>query len=83
MKKFKRLLSMFLCCAMMLSSMSVTAFAEDGNGRGGSKLNYIDVRVDGSLTLESKVNGEVQLRETIDVTVSNVSGILNGKSVTF
>lgn len=85
MKRIKRLLGMFLCCVMMLSLMPTTVLARD-DGYGGqqsSKLNHIDVRVAGSLTLVSKVNGETISSEKVNVTVSNVSATLNGKSVSF
>ncbi|MGN1276069.1 MAG: Cna B-type domain-containing protein [Floccifex sp.] len=48
-----------------------------------SSYNHIDVRVNGTLTLTTKVNGEVLDSETIRITTSNVSGTLNGNSLTF
>ena len=50
---------------------------------GYGNLNHIDIRVDGTLTLISKVNGKEISRETINVKTSNVTGTLNGKNVTF
>ena len=75
MKKSKRLLGILLCCALLLGLMSISVFAKDG------KLDHIDVRVAGKLTITSKVNGEVISSEDINVTVSNVSAVLNGEEI--
>ncbi len=62
---------------------------DDSNAKSTAKaagygnLNHIDIRVDGTLTLISKVNGKEISRETINVKTSNVTGTLNGKNVTF
>lgn len=77
MKKSKRLLGILLCCALLLGLMSISVFAKDG------KLDHIDVRVAGKLTITSKVNGEVISSEDINVTVSNVSAVLNGEEKSF
>ena len=49
---------------------------------GGSKA-HIDVRVAGTLTIASKVNGVTITSETINVQTSNVTGSINGTSVSF
>ncbi len=63
------------------------SLAMNGQGQGQhdqySYLNHIDVRVDATLTLVTKVNGKVIKRETVNVTTSRVSGSLNGRSLSF
>ena len=54
-----------------------------GNQPGSSTYNHIDVRVDGSVTFETKVNGVTTSTETIAVTVSHVSATLNSTAITF
>ena len=51
--------------------------------KDNSYYNHIDVRVDASLTLVSKVNGVVIKSEKVAVKTSNVSATLNGSPVTF
>ncbi len=63
------------------------SLAMNGQGQGQnnkySNLDHIDVRVDATLTLITKVNDEVIKREDIRVTTSNVYGNLNGSGISF
>ena len=76
--------------ASVASLMSTFSFPGSSGGKndhdkpsGGTRYNHVDVRVDGTLTLISKVNDEVLSTETINITTSNVSGTLNGTSMRF
>ncbi|MGN1413206.1 MAG: Cna B-type domain-containing protein [Anaerovoracaceae bacterium] len=94
----KKVFAVFMIVAMLLCFMPSMAFAHTGGqggfpggggqgphgGQGdGDKYDHIDVRVDGTLTITSKVNGNVIATESVDVKVSNVTGKLNGSDVTF
>ncbi|MDD6436368.1 MAG: Cna B-type domain-containing protein [Clostridiales bacterium] len=81
MKKLRKLMGLLLCCVMLASMLPVSAFADwDWDD---SYYNHIDVRVAGKVTFTSKVNGVTISSETVNATVSNVSGTVNGKSVSF
>ncbi|MGM9948160.1 Cna B-type domain-containing protein [Floccifex sp.] len=69
--------------AAMMAGISTFDKGRPGSDPKPSSYNHIDVRVDGTLTLTTKVNGEVLNTETIQITTSNVSGTLNGKSLSF
>lgn len=71
----KKLLSVLMVIAMLFC-LAPSALAKGGGG-------HIDVRVAGSLTIETKENGVVTKSETIPVTVTGVTGTLNGNSLSF
>ena len=95
-KRFAKLFgSIFAILIMVFSMLPVTVFADNGYGRGGSgniggvarAYNHIDVRVDGSFTLDKKING-VSVEgypKTINVRVSDVTAEVttNGRTVTY
>ena len=74
MKKFKKLLAGLLAGAMMLGSMSATAFAAEGTGTPKMTAATIDTSLKGSLTIHkyeyNDDNGETGTGETSDA--SNV-----------
>lgn len=65
------------------NSSNAVSNSKERASNGWEKLNHIDVRVDGKLTLVTKVNGEVIKTETINVTTSHVYGNLNGNGIGF
>lgn len=90
----RRMLAWLMVFVMLVSALPLTAAAgghgggQGGNGQGGNqpsqnKYNHIDVRVAGSLTIETKVNGVVTKQKTVSVTVSDVSATLNDMPLSF
>ena len=84
MKKFKKLLAGLLAGAMMLGSMTTTAFADEGAGTASTTMPTIDRQRTGSLTIHkyeyNYEQGEVKIPGTgsADDTVPNNAKPLSG-----
>ena len=84
MKKFKKLLAGILAGAMMLGSMTTTAFADEGAGTASTTMPTIDRQRTGSLTIHkyeyNYEQGEVKIPGTgsADDTVPNNAKPLSG-----
>lgn len=76
----KRILSLLLAVMMIACLLPATVFAWPG---GKDRYDHIDVRVAGTLIIDSKVNGVSQpgYPKNVKVTVSDVSATQNGKDV--
>ena len=46
------------------------------------QFEHVDVEMDGTLTIEHRVNGELESSETLEVSTSNVSAVINGTTYT-
>ena len=85
MKKFKKLLAGLLAGAMMLGSMTTTAFAEEGAGTATATMPTIDTQRTGSLTVhkyeynykqtEEKNPGTGSATDNVPSNVKPLSGI--------
>lgn len=88
----KRVVSLLLCLIMALSLIPTVAFAAEvevqnhsGPGTDSVKAYHIDVRVNAKLTIDRQSNGTSQsgYPKEVPVTVTNVTGTVDGKSITF
>ena len=57
MKKLKKILALVIAMAMVLGMMSLSAFAEDGDGDSGTPAAVTPATGDGSITIKSPVLG--------------------------
>ena len=92
----RRVFTVFMIIVLLLCLMPSAAFAggshHGGCGdRGGHSGHdgyrgqgaHVDVRVVGTLTITSKVNGEIISTEDVDVKITAVEGTLNGSGLSF
>lgn len=85
-RKMKKLLGLLTCLVMMVGLMTVNLNAKGGNHQHEGFVNstHVDVRVEGGeLTFITKQNGAEISKKTIEVTVTAVSGTINGKALAF
>lgn len=85
-RKMKKLLGLLTCLVMMVGLMTVNLNAKGGNHQheGFRDSTHVDVRVEGGeLTFITKQNGAEISKKTIEVTVTAVSGTINGNALAF
>lgn len=86
MKKKKRLIRILsiVTTIILVVTTSFVSSAKEGKSKQGN-LNHIDVYINGTITIDTQVNGVSISKQNADIVLSNLSATIvdNGKSQTY